>query len=159
MSQTALDLVIDPEPGEHAQRLRFVVLDPPRGKGRPRFGGGRAYTDAATKHAESAVRSAWEDAGGLTLPPSCALACQAQMYLARPQGHYKRDGTLSAEGLRTPRPLRKPDVDNAAKLLLDALEGYAYPADAAIVYLRVLKWWSETGDIGPRSEITLWVVA
>lgn len=41
------------------------------------------------------------------------------------------DGTI--------KPLRKPDVDNVAKLVLDALNGVAYVDDKQIVELNVIK--------------------
>jgi Holliday junction resolvase RusA-like endonuclease len=157
MSQLGIP-TLEREPAQHVDLVSFTVLDPPRGKGRPRFGNGRAYSDSATRHAESAVRAAWKDAGGETLPPGVPLACEARMYLQRPQNHYKRDGSFSAAGERSIYPLRKPDVDNAAKLVLDACEGYAYPADAAIVYLHVLKFWCVTGDSGPRTAVSIRVL-
>lgn len=156
-TQEQLPMPIEPE--RHVNVVSFVVLDPPRGKGRPRFGNGRAYSDSATRHAESAVRAAWKDAGGETLPAGVPLACEARMYMQRPQNHYKRNGSYSAVGERSRYPLRKPDVDNAAKLILDALEGYAYPADAAIVSLYVRKFWCVEGDAGPRTQVTIRVLA
>lgn len=156
-TQEQLPMPVEPE--RHVDVVSFVVLDPPRGKGRPRFGNGRAYSDSATRHAESAVRAAWKDAGGETLPPGVPLHCEARMYLQRPRSHYKRDGYLNAVGARSRYPLRKPDVDNAAKLILDALEGYAYPADAAIVFLHVFKYWCLRSDPGPRTRVTIRVLA
>jgi Holliday junction resolvase RusA-like endonuclease len=75
------------------------------------------------------------------VPLHCWLAC----VLKRPATHFRRDGTLSAEGLRQPEPCRqKPDVDNAAKLILDALEGYAYPRDVAITEISIVKRWADS---------------
>ena len=39
---------------------------------------------------------------------------------------------------------KKPDADNLAKAILDALNGMAYPDDAQIVNLKVRKWYGET---------------
>jgi Holliday junction resolvase RusA-like endonuclease len=141
-----------------ADSLIVTVLDPPRGKGRPRFGNGRAFTDAATVHAESAVRKAWQEQGAVQLPEGMALAIQVLAYLARPKGHYRANGQLSAAGLRQPYPTKAPDWDNIAKLIGDALQDYAYRADAAIVSAAVRKRWCEPGDIGPRTVVMVWVV-
>jgi Holliday junction resolvase RusA-like endonuclease len=51
--------------------------------------------------------------------------------------------------------LKKPDVDNVAKLVMDALEGYAYRADAAIADLRAVKLWGSPA----RTEVVLSVIA
>jgi Holliday junction resolvase RusA-like endonuclease len=141
-----------------ADSVIFTVLDPPRGKGRPRFGNGRAYTDGATVHAEAAVRKAWQEQSGVHLPGGHPLAIIVRAFLARPQGHYTRSGGLSAAGKRLLYPLKAPDWDNLAKLIADALQGYAYPADAAIVEASVHKFWAGRNDDGPRTEVHVWVV-
>jgi len=63
--------------------------------------------------------------------------------LERAASHYTTKQELSAAGKKAGEllPLKKPDVDNVAKLVLDALEGYAYAADAAICNLTVNKEW------------------
>lgn len=51
------------------------------------------------------------------------LACQIVFWLPRPQSRPKRDRY----------PDRKPDLDNLAKAVLDALEGVVYTQDSRIV--------------------------
>lgn len=137
--------------------IRLEILDEPAGKGRPRFDSrnGRAYTPAATKNAEAMVRAAWDAAGRPTLPADTPLNARIICYLKRPAYHFKRDGTLSAAGQRSLVPTKKPDVDNAAKLVLDALERYAYPSDAAIVVLTVGKTWTAST---PRTVVEIEVL-
>lgn len=55
--------------------------------------------------------------------------------------YYKRAATNT-----TPYFVQRPDVDNLAKTLLDALNGVAYNDDAQIVDLRVQKCWSADED-------------
>lgn len=145
-----------------ADSVIVTVLDPPRGKGRPRFspqlGSRLPYTPKETRHAESAVRQAWKEQGAVQLPGKVALSIQVIAYLQRPQGHYTSKGTLSAAGKRQPYPTKVPDWDNIAKLIGDALEGYAYPADAAIVSAAVSKVWTVPGDIGPRTVVAVWAI-
>lgn len=62
--------------------------------------------------------------------------------MSRPGAHWLRDGTLSAAGTRTPRPTRKPDIDNILKLGADALSGRAFGDDALIVKAHCTKRWA-----------------
>jgi Holliday junction resolvase RusA-like endonuclease len=122
----------------------YLTIDGrPTGKGRPRLGkSGRVYTPKDTKLAETVVIDAWVNAGS----PRCEdgpLRMEVELVVARPKGHYKRDGQLSAEGLRHPLPRRKPDVDNALKLVMDALNGRAYRDDVDIVDARVIRRWAD----------------
>ena len=48
-------------------------------------------------------------------------------------------------------PVRKPDADNIAKIILDALNGEAYHDDAQIVQLSVRKQYAENSSV----EVTL----
>lgn len=138
--------------------IHLVVLDAPTGKGRPRFNGrtGRAYTPTKTTNAEARIRFAWEQAGGPQLPADTPISAAIDLYVGRPMAHFKQNGTLTTVGQRQPVPYRqKPDVDNAAKLILDALEKYAYPRDVAIVELSVRRHWTTTNADPPRVEIHL----
>jgi Holliday junction resolvase RusA-like endonuclease len=131
--------------------ISFWIDADPRGKERPRFDRrtGHARTAEATRRAEQDVRFAWKSAGMLKLAEHTPIACTITCYLRRPGRHILRSGELSAEGQRAPSPFRtKPDVDNVAKLVLDALEGCAYPADVAITDLLVVKRWADPGANG-----------
>jgi Holliday junction resolvase RusA-like endonuclease len=140
------------------KQIQLTVLDAPTGKGRPRFNraSGRAYTPAKTLTAEARIRHAWDEAGQPTIPEGVPITAIIDLYVDRPMSHYKRDGTLTTKGEREPIPFRqKPDVDNAAKLCLDALEKYAYQRDVAIVNLGVHRHWTESRSDHPRVVITL----
>ena len=50
------------------------------------------------------------------------------------------------------RPTKKPDCDNIAKVILDALNGIAYHDDSQVVELVVHKHYAET----TRVNVTLW---
>lgn len=119
----------------------------PVGKGRPRFGkGGVVYTDKRTTSAEARVVIAWNEAGQPRLPDG-PVAFLVTQVVARPQTHWKRDGSLSAEGQRRPWPIgRKPDFDNALKLLADALNGCAYRDDVDIVHSWYVRRWANPGE-------------
>lgn len=117
----------------------------PEGKARPRFGkGGRVFTPHATKLAEGRIIDAWQDAGEPRLEG--AIKIGVLLKVKRAQDHYTSKGALSAKGLRFPRPTgKKPDVDNALKLIMDALNGRAYHDDVDVVEASVHRVWSEDG--------------
>lgn len=121
----------------------FVVPGRPVGKGRPRLGaGGRVYTPRETTLAEQAIREAWINAGSVRLPDG-PIQLRVTLGCERPQGHFKKDGTLSTEGLRHPYPARqKPDLDNAVKLTMDALNSRAWRDDVQVVKLTVDRVWT-----------------
>lgn len=119
----------------------------PTGKGRPRFvrATGHAYTPDATQRAESHIRQAWIDAGRPRIDGPVQLL--AEIAVARPKGHWTTKGALSAAGLRTPLPSKKPDVDNALKLIFDSLNGCAYRDDVDVVHATVIRRWANPGEL------------
>lgn len=60
------------------------------------------------------------------------LIVTVQFFLPRPKAHYKKDGSLSAEGLRNPKPLKKPDTLKLMRSTEDALTGVVWADDALI---------------------------
>lgn len=138
-----------------ASPILLVLSGQPRGKGRPRFGQGRTWTDKDTQLAEGNIIRKWEDAGEPRLPDKTPLRIELTLYISRPESHYKRDGSLSAEGMRHPRPEnKKPDVDNSLKLVMDALNTRAYKDDVQIVEAVVERHWAEW----PASKIKISVI-
>jgi Holliday junction resolvase RusA-like endonuclease len=94
--------------------------------------------------AEAEVRRKWEEAGEPRLPDDVGLRIEMTLYVVRPGSHRKKDGSLSAEGERHPRPhTKKPDVDNAIKLVMDALNKRAYRDDVRIVEALVERHWAD----------------
>lgn len=135
----------------------LVVLGSPRGKGRPRFvrATGRTYTDAATTTAEHRIQGEWIAKGRPYL--TGALRMKVTLYLARPHGHFKVDGSLSKAGQRAVWPLRTPDCDNALKLVADSLNGLAYRDDKQIVEAIVERRWAPAGA-SEGTTINVWAL-
>lgn len=123
--------------------ILLVVPGEPKGKARPRFNRttGRAYTPSATQRAEHRIQLHWMQAGSPTVQGPLSIDIEA--VLARPQGHFKVDGSLSAAGSRMPHPAKKPDWDNLGKLVADSLNGLAYNDDAQIVCAELRKRWAK----------------
>jgi Holliday junction resolvase RusA-like endonuclease len=120
----------------------FMVLGRPQGKGRPRHGQGRTWTPRETTLAEQGIRAGWTSAGAVRLEG--AITLHVLLSVTRPKSHYKTNGALSAEGVRHPQPRnKKPDVDNALKLVMDALNTRAWHDDVQIVQAQVDRVWDD----------------
>jgi Holliday junction resolvase RusA-like endonuclease len=138
-----------PMPGQ----VELILEGKPTGKARARGGKHGFYTPKPTKLAEARIIDAWVAAGSPRLEGAIHLT--VCLVVARSKGHYRKDGSLSAEGLRKRHPTgKKPDVDNAAKLVMDALNGRLYRDDVDVVELTVLRYWSDDG--WERTIIRAW---
>lgn len=111
----------------------FVLRGEVRGKPRPRFssrgGYGRAYTPASYMKYERSIAKAYTEAGGKKFIG--AMSVSIFIHRELPKSRPKR---ILAE-LDT----SKPDIDNVAKAVLDALNGVAYEDDRQVVRLNVIK--------------------
>lgn len=108
--------------------VRLTIPGQPVGKGRPRFSNGHAYTPAKTVAAERAIQ-----------------------LLARVAGIKPLTGRLAVR-LRFVCETTRGDLDNFAKLVLDALNGIAWADDRQIddiAALRSFDW------ANPRTEIEI----
>ena len=110
-------------------RVPFV-----KGKARPRFSRGHAYTPKATSDAQETIAAAYVEAcGGDALKASEGVPVAVAVLTTRNvKSGFRRQGDSHAD-------LQKPDADNIAKLVLDALNGVAYEDDSQVVALLVLK--------------------
>lgn len=104
----------------------------------------RAYTPPSNIISENDVRAVWREAGEPRMQDDTALAIVIRITVVRPRGHFRKDRELSAEGLRNPVPRnKKPDVDNALKLVMDALNSRAYRDDVLIARAVVERVWGD----------------
>lgn len=131
------------------QTQKVVVYGDPRGKGRPRFsyGSGHAYTDSATTAYEREVVRAWESAANtkfIKMPTEVII----KAYFSVPHSLSKRK---KAELYGMPC-LKKPDADNIAKIILDALNS-AWTDDSQVDVLVVTKQYVSSEEDLPRVEV------
>lgn len=131
--------------------MKFVVLGEPFGKQRPRYTKfGRAYTPKETVNYESLVKVAYMDQIGMdAIISEGNVYVEINAYFKIPKNTSKKKTESMIKGYI--RPTKKPDVDNIAKIILDALNGVAYSDDTQVVEIIVTKSYSET----PRVEITI----
>lgn len=139
-------------PAAPVRAFALCVPGQPEGKARARVvrnrktGDVHSFTPRKTEVAEGEVRRQWENKGQPRIDGPVSLCIT--LVMERPRGHFRADGvTLNTEGLRHPRPERqKPDVDNALKLVMDALNTRAWPDDVRVVSASVSRVW------GPRAQ-------
>lgn len=130
------------------------VAGKPSTKGRARFNAktGHAHSPPSNIVSEADVRQIWREAGEPRIEDDCAIAVDFVVVVMRPAGHFKKDGSLSTEGRRHPVPRsQKPDLDNALKLVMDALESRAYRNDVRISQVSARRDWGDW----PETLITL----
>jgi Holliday junction resolvase RusA-like endonuclease len=65
---------------------------------------------------------------------------------AAPTRSRESGRTLSARGLRSPHPGRKPDADNILKTIDALVAVAAVPDDRLLIDARVVKRWADAGE-------------
>lgn len=117
----------------------FEIEGKPTGKGRPRFkrmgNFVQTYTPEATKEYEKLVGMRFQNSGGAITDKPVRVEIVA--FFAPPKSTKKRDRIEMLANRILPE--KKPDVDNIAKIILDALNGIAYKDDSQVVDLSVKK--------------------
>lgn len=128
----------------------FTVYAAPIGKGRPRFTrGGRTYTPDKTRIYEACVRGNYiSQCGNYKFPAGVPLSVHIVAFCPIPKSVSKKRRALMV-GYPT---ITRPDVDNIAKAILDALNGAAFDDDAAVTALHVSKVYT---DDEPRSVVSI----
>lgn len=141
--------------------LACSVAVPPTAKGRPRFSrrSGRAFTPAATQAAHRTLRGELAHATGLgktaqelKWPMTGPLALDVEFLMPIPQSWSKKK-TEAARRNDVPHTSR-PDVDNLAKLVLDAANGVLWVDDSQLVSVRMEKGYGPT----PATVVVLYRV-
>lgn len=134
--------------------MEFEVIGAPVGKRRPKFSTVHGYAQAikpkedviyenlvklSFQQAKPSDYNLFDKAVKMTI-----LAC-----FAIPKSFSKKKQKEALEG--TIRPLTKPDADNIAKIICDALNDIAYKDDTQIIELTITKQYASE----PKVKITL----
>ena len=123
-------------------QLHVVLPGQPVGKGRPRFGGGRAYTPKKTKDYEqllaAAARFEMDQARLEATELPCKMLILAQFAIPKSWAKWRQQAAQLGE--YTPG---RPDIDNVAKAVLDAFNGIVYVDDAQVFDLQVKKTYGQ----------------
>lgn len=127
------------------KRVEFFVAGEPKGQPRPRAfvrgGKARVYDPGTAEGWKGQVALGAKDHLPAR-PIETAIVVLLWFEMPRPQGHYGRRGLKPAAPTHH---LARPDVDNLAKAVLDALVGIGFLRDDRLVCsLRVTKRYTQT---------------
>jgi Holliday junction resolvase RusA-like endonuclease len=127
----------------------IFVVPTPKGRARSTVINGhfREYTPKKTRTAESDIRAAIRHdvmAAANAFGPGVPLRMDATFYRSRPLHLPKR----------VLYPVQMPDLDNFEKMLMDALQKYAYSNDSQIVTKFTRKRFCKPGQV-PRIELRI----
>lgn len=129
--------------------IKFTVPGVPVGKGRPRFTrGGHTYTPEKTSAYEETVRLCWKTQSGQSFAGNIPLLASITAYFSIPKSTSKKKAAAMEGTFHRSRP----DADNVAKAILDALNGHAYPDDSAVQIHRCYKLYT---NAAPRVEVII----
>lgn len=134
---------------------RFTIHAVPTGKARPRVTSHGTYTPRKTREFEELVRLEYRLNGGEHFGGDpVAVYITAGFAIPNGAARYKIPAMLAGKI----EPTKKPDADNIAKAICDALNGIAYDDDAQITELHVRKIYAEEAAIMVRivrTEVTV----
>lgn len=113
-----------------------------KGKQRPRFWGSNVYTPSQTVNYENWVRICYKQQNGKyhTGPLKATITAWFEI----PKSYSK--SKIEACETNNIRPIKKPDTDNIAKIILDSLNGLAYKDDSQVVDLNVRKLYTNLSE-------------
>ena len=118
----------------------IVVEGTIRGKQRPQFKKktGKAFTPNQTINYENWIKQCYIEQSNKLLQG--AIRARIEIYYSVPKSYSKRKIEAIKDG--TDYPMKKPDSDNVAKIVLDSLNKIAYDDDKQVVELTILKRWT-----------------
>lgn len=121
----------------------FTVPGVPQGKGRPRVTRNGTFTPKKTRDYEKKVRDCYIAQGGQMFPDDTPLFASITAIFPIPSSLSKKRRAL----FNGKRYCKKPDADNVAKAILDALNGVAYRDDSAVSSLLVDKSYGDAARV------------
>ena len=132
--------------------IKFTIPGEPKAKARPRMTKtGHTYTPKTTVDYENWVKCCYIESKNklgfemITETIRAKITC----YFPIPKSYTKTKKESALKGEL--RPCKKPDTDNLAKSVLDALNTLAYDDDKQVIDLQVSKFYSDE----PRTEVIL----
>ena len=124
-------------------KYEFEVIGDIKGKARPRVNTYtcKAYTPTNTKDYELLVKQYFKIKYPRFVPLENRLKVKIIATFKVPKSITKKDRELIEQGLLS--PVKKPDIDNIVKIILDALNQMAFKDDTQITKLEVEKVYGE----------------
>lgn len=129
--------------------IRVEIEGEPIGKARPRVCNGHAFTPQKTADYEELVKLCFKTQNKADYCLTGAVSVEIKAYFGVPKSDSKE--VFDKKIVGKIKPTKKPDIDNVAKIILDALNGLAFADDKQVVELNVKKAYS----LNPRVEVTV----
>ena len=130
-------------------KTNFVVYGMPVGKQRPRFRRQgnfvRTYTAPKTKSYEDEVQVEAAKAMGDQEPLETPVVVCIYIMFPVPASYSKKRTKDCLDKIE--RPTKKPDIDNVAKAVTDAMNGIVYKDDSQIVSMHLTKVYADTAGV------------
>ena len=130
-------------------QVQYSVPGEPRGKGRPRFAKRgnfvKTYTDAKTASYEDQIRFYALKAMGDSKVIEGAVRVFVSIRMAVPKSYSQKRREACLNG--ADKPLKKPDWDNVAKSICDAMNGIIYVDDTQIVEAHITKQYAQQAEV------------
>lgn len=139
--------------------MQITIPGPPQGKARartfynPRLGKHTSVTPSKTVLYENLIKTCYLRAHEGECYEEGPLGVNISAYYEIPKSMSKKDKEAALYGKLF--PTKKPDADNIAKVICDALNGLAYKDDKQIVDLNVRKRYANTEN-GPRVIVDIY---
>ena len=122
----------------------FIVEGNPIGKARPRMTKeGHVYTVDKTRAYEQLIRIMYRRKYLREPKATGNVSIEIRITITVPKSATKKEREI----LLSARPMKKPDLDNVAKIVLDALNGVAYEDDKQVTSLTVYREWGESPQV------------
>ena len=121
--------------------IRLEISGIPAGKGRPRFTRrGHAYTPEQTSEYEGRVAAAFYNSREKAFQKGTPIIVDVIAKMPIPKSTSKKK---RLEMLEREKMLKKPDIDNIVKAVLDGLSGLAFPDDNQVWKIYAYKIYAE----------------
>jgi Holliday junction resolvase RusA-like endonuclease len=118
--------------------IKFEILGQPIAKARPRVTrSGIAYTPAKTVNYETMVKYTYQSLYWHLEPSTKLIEASITAIFPVPKSYSKKKANELLAGHYNYD--KKPDCDNLAKIILDALNGIAYKDDSQVTILHIAK--------------------
>ena len=140
--------------------IEFTAFGTPKGQPRPRSFAKKIGAKWMARVYDSSTAEGWKNQVAMAaqphLPPTpleSPVNVRLAFRFARPKGHLTKHGSI--KGSAPLYHVQKPDADNAAKAVLDALTILGiWKDDCQIVSLKTTKEWVAAGQAGVQVVIS-----
>ena len=84
-----------------------------------------------------------------------AIRVHATLHFKRPKSHFKKNGDLKSSAPKY--ILKRPDIDNCLKFILDSLQPAVIVDDKLVVEAKVVKYWCKS-EADEKTDVELMVL-